>query len=101
MNDTKWDEVRTAMCGLGDLSPRWRTRDKESGYVSPWDGEWFYHFRLGGYGTIEWLEIATVDENQRSAVVEALRKVHVPGEHLPSGLRVYGYVQSGISVEYL
>jgi|GEM_PF-6852862 len=56
MDDTKWDEVRLAMYGLGPRSPRWRTRDRVSGYVSDWDGEWFYDFRTGGDDTIEWVE---------------------------------------------
>jgi hypothetical protein len=101
MNDTKWEEIRLAMYGLAELSPQWRTRDLENGFVSPWDGEWFYHFRTGGYATIEWLEIAIANEAQRVAVLEALRKIHVPGEGLPNAIRVYGYVQPGASVAYL
>jgi len=101
MDDTKWEEVRLAMYGLGELHPRWRTRDRETGYVSSWDGEWFYHFRTGGYSTIEWLEIATVSDIQRSAVLSALRAIHVPSEEIENGFRVFGYVRTGVVVEYL
>jgi hypothetical protein len=101
MNSTKWDEVRLAMYGLEDLSPQWRTRDVKTGYVSDWDGEWFYHFRVGGYDTIEWVEIATVTEEQRMAVGDALRKIHVPGAETSSGFRIYGYAKPGQFVDYL
>ena len=101
MNDTKWDEVRLAMYGLGPHSPKWRTRDRVSGYESDWDGEWFYHFRTGGYATIEWVEIATADPTQREAVRSALHFVHVPGEETPAGFRVYGFTEPGLVLEYL
>ena len=101
MNDTKWEEIRLAMYSLGELHPKWRIRNRETGFVSPWDGEWFYHFREGGYATIEWLEIATVSEAQRAAVLGELRAIHVPGEAIRSAFRVYGYVLPGFPVEYL
>jgi hypothetical protein len=101
MNNTKWEEVRLAMYGLGELSPRWQVRDVKTGYVSDWEGEWFYHFRTGGYETIEWLDIATVTEEQRVAVRDALRKIHVPGAEIPSGFRIFGYAKSGEFVDYL
>ena len=101
MNDTKWEEIRLAMYGLGELHPKWRTRDRETGFVSPWDGEWFYHFRSGGYSTIEWLEIEVSNDAQRAAVLEALRAIHVPGEDNGHVLRIHGYVPAGAAVEYL
>ena len=101
MNNAKWEEMRLAMYGLGELHPKWRTRDLGTGFVSPWDGDWFYHFRSSGYSTIEWLEIKISDDAQRSAVVEALRAIHVPGEDQGDVLRIYGHVPSGTAVEYL
>ncbi|PKL74541.1 MAG: hypothetical protein CVV27_19990 [Candidatus Melainabacteria bacterium HGW-Melainabacteria-1] len=101
MNDTKWEEIRLAMYGLGELIPKWRTRDRETGFESPWDGEWFYHFRSGGYATIEWLEIEVSYDAQRTLVLEALHAIQVPGEDMGHVLRIYGYVPSGTEVEYL
>ncbi len=101
LNNTKWNELRLGMYELGDLSPRWRTRDLETGYVSEWDGEWFYHFSVGGYGTIEWVELAIAGERQRSAVLEVLRRIHVPGEETQNGFKVFGYARPGQGVEYL
>jgi hypothetical protein len=94
MNDTKWDELRLAMYELGPLSPRWRTKDL-SGYVSPWDGDWFYHFRDGGYSSIEWVEILVTTPEQDAAIESALRGVHVPGRRIENGFRVYGYQARG------
>ncbi len=101
MNNTKWEEVRTAMYGLEDLKPAWRTRDLETGYVSVWDREWFYHLSEGGYDRIEWLEIRVTSREQDAAVLAALTSIHVPGERIEGGYRVYGHVPLGKPVGYL
>ncbi len=100
INDTKWEELRQAMYELGPLSPRWRTKDL-SGYLSPSDGDWFYHFRSGGYSTIEWVEIFVTTPEQEAAVEAALRRVHVPGRRLENGFRVHGHATEGDALEYL
>jgi hypothetical protein len=101
MNDTKWDELRFAMYGLGEGSPRWRTRTVGSGYVCPWDGEWFYHFRIGGYADTEWVEIEVTSAKQKSDVLAALRRIHVPGVETEHGFKVFGYLESGERLDYL
>ena len=101
MNDTKWEEIRLAMYGLGELAPRWRTLDLENGHVSEWDGEWFHHFRIGGYRFMESLEIAVVSQPQREAVLSALVRIRVPGEQTEYGFKVFGYVADGAAVDYL
>jgi hypothetical protein len=100
MNDARWDELRVAMYGLGRLSPRWRAKDV-SGHVSDWDGEWFYHFREGGYASIEWVEILAASPEQDAAVETALRRIHVPGHRIVEGFRVLGYVQEGTAVDFI
>jgi hypothetical protein len=100
MNDTKWDELRRAMYGLGELCPAWRTKDI-SGYLSRWDGDWHHHFREGSYASIEWVEIRVLSPAQEAAVLAALREVHVPGERAEHGFRVYGHAQVGASLNYL
>jgi hypothetical protein len=100
MNDTKWEELRLAMNGLGGLRPRWRARDL-SGYLSDWDGDWFYRFRDGGYDGIEWVEVRVTSPEQEGAVEAALRRVHVPGHRTNEGFRVYGYVKGGAAVGYI
>ena len=101
MNNTKWEELRLAMYELGELTPAWRTRNIENGYVCPWDKEWFYHFKQGGYETIEWVEIQTLSPKQEAVVIKALTSIHVPGEKISEGYRIYGHVPIGKSVDYL
>jgi len=100
MNDTKWDELRLSMHSV-DPRPRWRTRDIESGYESDWDGDWFHHFRIGGYATIQWVEIRTNSAAHREVVLRRLQEVHVPGMATEQGFLVLGYSQVGESVDYL
>ena len=100
MNDTKWEELRRAMHGLGELSPAWRTKDV-SGYVSPWDGDWYFHFREGSYDSIEWIEIRVISPGQERAVLASLREIHVPGERAEGVFRVYGYAPADTPLNYL
>ncbi|HHY72170.1 MAG TPA: hypothetical protein GX497_02885 [Bacillus bacterium] len=100
MNNTKWEEIREAMLDSPNVH-QWRTKDIETGYICPWDDEWFYHFRIGGYKCIEWLEIKTETQEIRNEVLEVLKCIYVPGEALDDVIRVYGYVEIGKLVDYL
>jgi hypothetical protein len=99
MNNTKWDELRLAMCAL-DPTPAWSTLST-NGYQSSRDTEWFYHFRDGGYGDIAHVDIFATDEAMRQRVGDALRSIHVPGEETADGYRVFGYAPDGQFVDYL
>jgi len=101
MNDTKWDELRKAMHGLHTLKPRWRTQEVDTGYVSEWDGDWFYHFRNGRYASIQWVEIAVETDAQRAAVLAELIRINVPGEAIASGYRIVGHTAPGHAVDYI
>jgi len=101
MNGTKWNELRLAMYELGSQSPKWRTKDLENSYVSDWDGDWFYHLSIGGYETIEWLDIRVENPTQRDVVHRELAKIHVPGEASAYGYRVFGHVLEGQAVDYI
>jgi hypothetical protein len=100
MNNTKWEQLRVAMIELDGFRPQWRAKDL-SGFVSSWDGEWYYHFRDGGYASIEWVEIRVNSPDQDGAVATALRRVHVPGRRIENGFRVYGYANDGEAIDYL
>jgi len=100
MNNTKWDDLRLSMYNLDRLSPRWRTKDL-SGFICPWDGEWFYHFRSGGYESIEWVELDIISPAQDAAVLDSLRQIHVPGHRIDQGFRIYGYASSELSLDYI
>jgi hypothetical protein len=100
MNHTKWDELRLAMYNLDAPGTRWRTKDS-SGYITSWDGEWFYHFRDGGYGSIEWVEIRVLSADQDAAVLALLRQIHLPGHRIDQGFRIYGYARDGVAIDYV
>ena len=101
MNDTKWEELRLAMHELGPLGPRYRVRNIDSGFVSDWDGEWFYHFRVGSHAKIEWVDLRVSAGEQEDAVLQALRRIHVPGCRTEDGFKVYGYLPIGTGLDYL
>lgn len=100
MNDTKWREVRLAMHRL-ERVVRWRTRDRHSGYVSHWDTDWYYHFQVGGYDWIEWVEIRPCESEQLATIVAALKEVGVPGVVADETVTVFGYVDAGQLVHWL
>lgn len=91
MNNTKWEELRLSMYE-SDNSIKWRVKNID-GDISNWDAEWFYHFKLGGYETIEWLEIQVDDENVKTEVINKLKRIHVPGEIKGNSIFVYGYAR--------
>lgn len=99
MNNTKWDELRLEMYALTP-PPSWSTLST-NGYHSQPDREWFYHFRKGGYESILQLDIQVETPAQRELVRSALKKVHVPGEEMPDGFRVFGYLQDGQAAEFI
>ena len=101
MNNTKWEALRLVMYGLGNMRPLWRTKSLETGYVTKWDGEWFYHFKDGGYESIEWLEIDITSPEQDEVVSAALKAIHVPGHRTERGFRVFGYAPNGVVLDYI
>ena len=100
-NQTKWREVRDAMYGLGPDHPLFQR--KELGERDPWewDGEWYYHFRLPDYRSMEWVDIRAESPRQRELIRERLRPIHVPGEETETGFRVYGWVKPSQAVDWI
>jgi len=101
LNDTKWDELRLAMYGLGHQRPRFRVKEIGAAEPGPWDGEWFYHFRDGGYRSMEWVEVQLLDQAHRDNIANILASIHLPGIHTDAGFIIYGHVASGTSVDYI
>ncbi|MCX8995676.1 hypothetical protein NOF55_00980 [Rhizobiaceae bacterium BDR2-2] len=99
MNNTKWDELRLEMHALTP-PPAWSTVST-AGYDHGPDREWFYHFKEGGYDDIVHVDIQVETPGQRELVRSVLRKVHVPGEEISEGFRVFGYLQDGQGAEYI
>ncbi|TPG53734.1 DUF6678 family protein [Ewingella americana] len=99
MNNTKWDEIRLAMVNMSS-PPRWKTVTL-SGYESLPDGEWFYHFKVGGYSDIHHLDVLTSSPEQHAMVGEVLQAIHVPGIETTFGYRIFGYADLATAVSYL
>lgn len=89
------------MYGLNSDSPKWRARCITNGFISDWDGEWFYHFSENGFSDIEWVELKIDSEEQRKLVLSVLKDIYLPGEATEAGYKVYGYIKEGVSVDYL
>lgn len=99
MNNTKWEELCSEMYELKASSPQWRTKDLTTGYLSPWDGDWFYHFREGGFDSIEWVELKIDSTAQYEIVLGILKQINLPGSKSESGFKIYGYVPMSQYVE--
>ena len=89
------------MCELKGIRPQWRTKDVENGYLSSWDGDWYYHFKDGGYESIEWVEIKVTSPEQDAVVMKELKTIHVPGYRTEHGFKVIGYARAGEALEYI
>lgn len=90
MNNTKWEELRHAIHMLDVVVP-WRCKMLGKRYISDWDGEWLYHFRLGGYDSIEWAELS-IPQDAAEAVTTALARHSILYEPSEFGLKVFGYI---------
>jgi hypothetical protein len=100
MNDTKWNEIRKAMLWC-TTSFFWRTIDVATGYISEWDGEWFYHFSIGGYESTEYLEISFHNDREKMELLQLLRKIHVPGKIKEHSIFVFGCIEISEAIDYL
>ena len=98
--DWPYEQHQVGRASVSNVRPLWRTKDV-SGYLSSWDGEWIYHFREGGYSSIEWVEIKVQSVEQDAAVLKSLREIHLPGHRIDQGFRIYGYAPDGVAVDYL
>ena len=101
MNNSKWEELRVAMLGLGPLRPQFSIKDRDREEPHSWDGEWLYHFRDREYDAIEHVDLSVNSPQQRDAVRDRLRAIHLPGVETDGGFRIYGWVKRGEFVDYL
>ena len=72
-----------------------------SGFKSRKDRGWYYHFREGGYEDIYFVDIFYDDEQHRKLILEQIRTIHLPGEEIQGGFRIYGYARPGQELAYL
>lgn len=93
MNNTKWEKLRLAMLEM-DAVVQWRSKDRETGFISEWDGDWYYHFALpkNSYKDIEWVEIRTVENFEELLTV--IKTLHLFGEIFSNSIKIYGDAQN-------
>ncbi len=97
MNNTKWDEL----CSMPYNVPRpleWRFKDLKTGTISEWSTDWEVLSSLKKkWKDIEWFEIKF--HNNKSEIIEDLRKIHVPGTYDDNSVKIFGY--SSDFVDYI
>ena len=54
-----------------------------------------------GYETIEWVDLRVESNEQRELVRKCLVNIHVPGITTSEGFRIFGWLESGVHVEYI
>ena len=97
MNNTKWNELFLAFYENDgkrgkSLAVFYRTKER-NGYISAWSNEWeLFGSQFPFWKDLEWLQIQLSGEN-RQFVLDALRRIHVPGEIQDNIVTVYGYRQ--------
>ena len=102
MNNTKWNEIFKAFymyeCNNVPVIIRWRTKDYINGFLSEWESTWT-HFGCEPreWETIDYLQIELNNDN-RSLVIEQIKKIHVPGIISNNVLTIFGYRQN---VDYI
>ena len=94
-NMTKWEELRRLVLSIQPAArPRFRSRHMETGHLSYWDDEWFYHFRDGGYADIEYVELEFTQ-----AIVplfaSRLEAIGLVGVQHGYNLQIFGYLPHG------
>jgi len=95
MNNTKWREIFKVFyalecCDNRSMIVEWKTCSTD-GDEYGWDATWS-HFGCepAEYNKIEWLKIKLTDNN-RTFVIDTLKKIHVPGEIINDTVIIYGY----------
>lgn len=92
---------RTAVGNVPPNATASMERLSGTGYNYGSDRKWSYHFREGGYDDMLYVDIQVETLSQRERVRSTLRKVHVPGEGMPEGFRVFAYLQGGLSADHI
>jgi hypothetical protein len=93
LNNTKWAELIEEMLHAGAMKPQFRTRSVFAplGFVTEWDGEWYYH--IHPVAELEWVELRAASPEW---LIATLRKHSIPFSEEEQGVpRVWGYTRPG------
>jgi hypothetical protein len=90
-NNTKWNELITAVRSHGEWRPSYRTKSV-TGYISGWDIEWFYHLPFP-FLSVEWFDISLESPPGVNTewVLNLVEKIGFEFEVNNSVLRIWGY----------
>ncbi len=94
LNDTKWLELIGEMLEAPEgMAPKFRTRSvfASKGFMTEWDGEWYYH--IHPVAELEWVELQASSEDW---LCDILRKHNIPFTIENGVPRVWGYTRPGI-----
>ncbi|MCF7785729.1 MAG: hypothetical protein K9N47_06380 [Prosthecobacter sp.] len=98
-NDTKWNELLTAMRSGSVWVPFFRYRCIDSDFVSSWDAEWWYHVPMPMI-SVAWMELRHSEYDRRfpghrvdhsQELCELLDRIgfdYAIGDH---SIRIFGY----------
>jgi|HubBroStandDraft_6_1064221.scaffolds.fasta_scaffold1567026_1 hypothetical protein len=94
-NNTKWSELREAMVAIYPRHPRFRVKGLNWTDEWPWDGEWYYHFRLDHHWkNMEWVELkpGSLEISISSdEIAEVCRRIGFETERHGDIVRIIGY----------
>jgi hypothetical protein len=98
LNNTKWASLIEAMLNAREMKPQFRTRSvfAPPGFVTDWDGDWYYH--IHPVLELEWVELRAAS---RDWLFETLRLKHIPFTEVAGVVRVWGYTRPGVQPQWL
>lgn len=90
-NNTKWNELITAVRSHDKWKPSYRTKSV-AGYISGWDSEWFYHLPFP-FLCVEWFDISLESPTGVNSewVLGLVEKIGFEFEVKNGILRIWGY----------
>jgi hypothetical protein len=103
-NDPKWNELITHFRTLPDASwrPSYRFRCIDSGYVSEWDTEWWYHLPFP-FIAVMWFDISFVQSTRghhllpasevdhSASIMHILDRIGFDHQKAEDYIRIFGY----------
>lgn len=93
LNNTKWVELIDEMLNAREMEPQFRTRSifAPPGFVTEWDGEWYYH--IHPVAELEWIELRAASPEW---LLATLRRHNIPFSEEHGIVRVWGYTRPGM-----
>ncbi len=90
-NNTKWNELITAVRAHDEWKPSYRTKSV-AGHISDWDVEWFYHLPFP-FLCVEWFDISLQSPSgiRVEWILNLVKEIGFEFEVKNDILRIWGY----------